>query len=821
MAEVKAKVQKAALYKMISYKGIEGKQNSYTPLTAAARLPKTEKSIQRGMTSVMMGLNALGRTLNSIAINTQFMLEAWKGSIRQGIKDKSAQLKQEEKTKKVEKISKQKKDKATEKQRKLDKRNKDEEEAEKTKPKPFGQKVVEGVKSTGSALFSSLLGLFSWLGKLIAIPVLMWIGNNPKKVQKLIQILSSIGKFVFNVVSFLGGMALDGIINFLENPLSLKGLFGVVQFLLGAVPLFAGLVFLKNPKLLLSTAGKVIGGITNALKNLFGAQGKDAKLRQFQLKKLGGKKGNWFSSKAGKIATGLGAGVAAGGAVLAAGGTEGEAIGAGVGATGGQMIGAKLGEMSGIPGMGAVGGMIGTMAGGAVGKTIGPMLDPIIGPVKDFFGQVSKIFDQVLSAIKDPLEDFFKTFGAFMSGILEVVEPHMPLIGKIISVGLQVMFAPLFLGIRALTAVMKLFTGGKDEKGGDVKGDTGKEGDTGGKTITSTTEGSAGMNFETGEMEYTGDVTPDTITDMKIARVRARMHPGMSKDEKKSYEEQIAYLEKHRKTGGIEIVKGDEGEADPMGFAKGGWINGPQSGYPVSLDGKRTSFIGHGKEWVGRKAGGKAFVVPFDTPATKTSPGLTAKRMGQAKRQGYSLPTAMDSRLRPYKAGGEIIKPKRKKGMGSWLKDTLNKTPQVRLAKWLGNKAKNIVTAKDEEGKPKGVMRWLAGAADQATGGFFDFDKQGHSMYQASGIMKKTGEIIDNAKQKAQEERYKKLQKSINESQGLVNINAGGGGLPIGSSSIDDVPILIPGDDHMDADKYLKPKYGLIAEFLTDPVEFM
>ena len=298
MAEVKAKVQKATLYKMISYKGIEGKQNSYTPLTAAARLPKTEKSIQRGMTGVMMGLNALGRTLNSIALNTQYMLEAWKDSIRQGIKDKSAQLKQEDKTKKVEKISKQKKDKATEKQRKLDKRNKDEEEAEKVKPKPFGQKVVEGVKSTGSALFKSLLGLFSWLGKLIAIPVLMWIGNNPKKVQKLIQILSAIGKFVFNVVSFLGGMALDGIINFLENPLSLKGLFGVVQFLLGAVPLFAGLVFLKNPKLLLSTAGKVLGGITNALKNLFGAQSKDAKLRQFQLKKLGGKKGNWFSSKA-------------------------------------------------------------------------------------------------------------------------------------------------------------------------------------------------------------------------------------------------------------------------------------------------------------------------------------------------------------------------------------------------------------------------------------------------------------------------------------------------------------------------------------------
>ena len=816
MADVKAKVQKAALYKMISYKGIEGKKNSYTPLTAAARLPKTEKSIQRGMTSVMMGLNALGRTLNSIAINTQFMLEAWKGSIRQGIKDKSAQLKQEEKTKKVEKISKTKKDKATEKQRKLEKRNKDEEEAEKKKA-PLGQKVVEGVKSTGKALFGGLMGIFNWLGKLIAIPVLLWIGNNPKKVQKLIEILSSIGKFVFNVVSFLGGMALDGIINFLENPLSLKGLFGVVQFLLGAVPLFAGLVFLKNPKLLLTTAGKVIGGLTNGLKNLFGAQGKDAKLRQFQLKKIGGKKGNFFSSKFGKIATGLGAGAVAAGTVAAAGGTEGEIIGAGAGAAGGQMLGAKLGEMSGIPGMGAVGGMIGTMAGGAVGKTIGPMLDPIIGPVKDFFGQISKIFNTVLSAIKDPLEDFFKTLGAFMSGILEVVEPHMPLIGKIISVGLQVMFAPLFLGIKALTAVMKLFLGDKGkDTGAEVKG-----GDGGGAV----TPGGSGSETSSSE-KMTLIAGMPVVGDKLSAQQMAAVGMAKSMDERNFQRmdpkiQQMYNTQIKNKSTDKEVVK--DGTDNAGGFAKGGWINGPQSGYPVSLDGKRTSFIGHGKEWVGRKAGGKAFVVPFDTPATKTSPGLTSKRMGQAKRQGYSLPSAMDSRLRPYKAGGEIIKPKRKKGMGSWLKDTLNKTPQVRLAKWLGNKAKNIVTAKDEEGKPKGVMRWLAGAADQATGGFFDFDKQGHSLYQASGLVKKTGEIIDNAKQKAQEEKYKKLKASIEEGNNIVNINAGSGeGINMGSADATrDVPIMIPGDDEMAADKYLKPKYGLVAEFLTDPVEFM
>ena len=473
--------------------------------------------------------------------------------------------------------------------------------------------------------------------------------------------------------------------------------------------------------------------------------------------------------------------------------------------------------MSGIPGMGAVGGMIGTMAGGAVGKAIGPMLDPIIGPVKDFFGEISKIFNTVLSAIKDPLEDFFKTLGAFMSGILEVVEPHMPLIGKIISVGLQVMFAPLFLGIKALTAVMKLFLGDKGkDTGAEVKG-----GDGGGAV----TPGGSGSETSSSE-KMTLIAGMPVVGDKLSAQQMAAVGMAKSMDERNFQRmdpkiQQMYNTQIKNKSTDKEVVK--DGTDNAGGFAKGGWINGPQSGYPVSLDGKRTSFIGHGKEWVGRKAGGKAFVVPFDTPATKTSPGLTSKRMGQAKRQGYSLPSAMDSRLRPYKAGGEIIKPKRKKGMGSWLKDTLNKTPQVRLAKWLGNKAKNIVTAKDEEGKPKGVMRWLAGAADQATGGFFDFDKQGHSLYQASGLVKKTGESIDNAKQEAQEEKYKKLKASIEEGNNIVNINAGSGeGINMGSADATrDVPIMIPGDDEMAADKYLKPKYGLVAEFLTDPVEFM
>ena len=71
--------------------------------------------------------------------------------------------------------------------------------------------------------------------------------------------------------------------------------------------------------------------------------------------------------------------------------------------------------------------------------------------------------------------------------------------------------------------------------------------------------------------------------------------------------------------------------------ASGGWSSGPQTGYPVSLDGgMTTSFIGHGTEYVSQKADGGAFVVPFDTPATRRTPSLTNTRMKEAKRLGFA-----------------------------------------------------------------------------------------------------------------------------------------------------------------------------------------
>ena len=110
-----------------------------------------------------------------------------------------------------------------------------------------------------------------------------------------------------------------------------------------------------------------------------------------------------------------------------------------------------------------------------------------------------------------------------------------------------------------------------------------------------------------------------------------------------------------------------------LGFARGGWISGPMSGYPVSLDGgASTSFIGHGTEWVGMKgyAQGGAYVVPFNTPATKMNSGLTSMRMRQAAAGGYALPFSNGGALQTFSEGGKFMTDDQKKAYENGKKHT-------------------------------------------------------------------------------------------------------------------------------------------------------
>ena len=928
------------MYKMISYKGVSGAQSSYTPLTAATRLGKVEKSFGAGMTTTIAGINSLGQTLNSIARNTQFTLESWKSNIKSQIKDNKLLVKKEKIADKAKFTRTKKKDKEEKDRRKKSERDEAENKTEKDPLlRRIGTAFAEKTKAVGKGLFGTILSLFgNLIGTFITYKIFDWISNNPKKVTAFFKVIEGIGKFVFNIVGFLSGNMLDGLANFFENPISLKGFFGVFQFLLGATPLFAAFAFLKNPQKGIEMLGGIISKLGNGLKSLFGFGSKEDKLKQFKLKKATGhrfgKVGNFMSSGLGKGLLAAGAGAAAFGTVKAAGGSTSEAGGAAVGAGAGQAAGAALGNMTGIPGAGALGGMIGGMAGGTVGKAVGGLIEPLTKPIGEFFKMIGDTFGSVINEIKKPMEEFFTVLGEVMGGIVDAVKPHMPIITKIISTGIKVLFWPLFLGMKALTAVLKLFTGGGEKK--EDKGDSGlKSGQSTGlgksqPKNTKTISHSEKYTKIGGERYIPGQ----TLSERQRAAVWMKLamgnKPPLDEGVVKDYWDSGGPLKpkEQQKTdskGKPQVIEGKESKNE-FDFAKGGlfksggWIQGPQSGYPVSLDGGRsTSFIGHGTEWVGAKkmASGGAYVVPFDTPATRQRPGLTKTRLGEAKRQGYSLPQAYDQRLQPYAWGGGWKK--KDKGKKTWeeyknsrryqnrqanisssskvnanfdmntgkgyingkevsideyvafqnmssreklgqyggmdakfdpspsstperldapkpsIKDRFlgglgrgfNALPQVRAAKWLGGKAmglaggiKDKLTQVDEKGKPAGMARWLAGALDTATGNAFDFDKRGNMLDGAKNIKDRLmGDRLEEAKQRENTEKFKQLQEALDGPQ-VVAMEEQADPI-IGSQTGTDVPFVIPSDHELDADKFIKPKYGLLPEFMTDPVEFM
>ena len=145
-----------------------------------------------------------------------------------------------------------------------------------------------------------------------------WISKNPDKVQKLAQGLAAIGKFVWNITSFLVGSAFDGLVKFLENPISLKGIIGLGQFLLSAAPIFLGIAFLKNPLATAKTVGWVVTNLVKGILNIGKAVKIGSKLKKFA------------SSRFGKVAIAGGVGLSAYLGAKAAGDSQGEAVGAGM-----------------------------------------------------------------------------------------------------------------------------------------------------------------------------------------------------------------------------------------------------------------------------------------------------------------------------------------------------------------------------------------------------------------------------------------------------------------------------------------------------------
>ena len=853
------KVPKATLYKMVSYRGTTGGKK-YTPLQSADEMGKMQGDMGKGFQAVIGGINSLGASINSIALGVQSMTSSLKTSIGKQVKAANKIEKVQKEAIKADDDREREKIKNEQRQKKLEQRNQSEEDGEvggkRGLFKNIGKAFKENTKKSFGGLFTGLVRLSTYFLKIVmGMAALTWIARNPEAIQRLAKTLATVGKFILNMSSFLAGNAFNGLIKFLENPISLKGLFGALQFVAAAVPLFATLAFLKNPRgtvkafaWVLSTLGKSLGGIMKA-------GGRMDKLRSF------------YRNKFAKVGLGVGLGLGAAFAVSQAGGDAFEAVGAGVGATGGAMIGQSVGNAIAGPVGGALLGAAGGFLGGKAGQGIGKFLKPLTEPLGRFFKDVGKVFNDIMAPIQESLSGFFEALGGVMNGILDFIEPHMPMITKILGIGINTLFAPLFLGLKALTAVLKFFAP---------------------KGTETTTESSSYSS----QMSYTRAYNPDTglqevidgTQDEGVDIVAANQHNYKSQirmletekrfDKKRTeaqglefdpsqYDEKLLKLEKAYNStlefGGIQTSASRD-------KAKGGWINGPMSGYPVSLDGGRTTaFIGHGLEWVGSKmASGGAFVVPYNTPATKKDSGLTSRRFREAMQGGYALPTKAEGGEVEQVIGNVEVENKimgqgfnidieelrkhqaqilRQLPEGTSIDDVIagevnmqhtqlikilansdaqratHQRRRMEVVSKLKNNFANFLRAEpNEEGQATGWKRIYMGLADAYTGNKYDFDGRGDMLDGAEKLHTEVGNMIELAKLALVDKKNEILaqQNKVVEApkvtaDPIVTGSGGGGSF--------DVPINVDNDGA--ADPYLITRFGLVSEFNGDMADLM
>ena len=839
------KVPKATLYKMVSYKGSTGGKK-YTPLQSADEMGKMQGDMGKGFQAVIGGINSLGASINSIALGVQSMTSSLKTSIGKQVKAANTIEKVQKEAIKADDDREREKIKNEQRQKKLEQRNQSEEDGEvggkRGLFKNIGKAFKENTKKSFGGLFTGLVRLSTYFLKIVmGMAALTWIAKNPEAIQRLAKTLATVGKFILNISSFLAGNAFNGLIKFLENPISLKGLFGALQFVAAAVPLFATLAFLKNPRgtvkafaWVLSTLGKSLGGIMKA-------GGRMDKLRGF------------YRNKFAKVGLGVGLGLGAAFAVSQSGGDAFEAVGAGVGATGGAMIGQSVGNAIAGPVGGALLGAAGGFLGGKAGQGIGKFLSPLTEPLGRFFKDVGKVFNDIMAPIQESLSGFFEALGGVMNGILDFIEPHMPMITKILGIGINTLFAPLFLGLKALTAVLKFFA--PKSKGDEVK-----------ETPSSKTEKLSSSSQSTQPtadgVEETPINQPDIklqieLTEDRIAKLKSGEIPD--KDGFK-----LAFAKKKLKI--LEDNLSEGGEVAPPKFAKGGWINGPMSGYPVSLDGGRsTAFIGHGLEWVGSKmASGGAFVVPYNTPATKKDSGLTSRRFREAMQGGYALPTKAEGGEVEQVIGNVEVENKimgqgfnidieelrkhqaqilRQLPEGTSIDDVIagevnmqhtqlikilansdaqratHQRRRMEVVSKLKNNFANFLRAEpNEEGQTTGWKRIYMGLADAYTGNKYDFDGRGDMLDGAEKLHTEVGNMIELAKLALVDKKNEILaqQNKVVEApkvtaDPIVTGSGGGGSF--------DVPINVDNDGA--ADPYLITRFGLVSEFNGDMADLM
>jgi len=687
--------------------------------------------------SMIKAMNSLGATVNSVAIITESIAKETSKTIATEIRQQS------ELAKRSDKLRKDKIKRDREKEDKLRKKAQRDKDADAEKKSEGLNKFFKGFAKMATAaagsLFGGLVKIFEAIFKgVVIMSVLDWLGNaqNIGKIQTIIKGLIGVFKVFKRLIDFGVSSMLEGLVKIIDNPISFKGLFGLVQFMVGSAVLFKTLSWIKNPAKLAEDLFNVMKFLGKGIVNLKKGVGIYGKIKKFA------------STRAGKfaIAGAVGIGAASGSALL--GGTKEEAVGTGIGAAGGALLGEQLGERL-MPGGGAVGAAAGSMVGGLLGGQVGKALKPVTDALGKFFKLIGDILKPAIDFVSNIAKEYFSAIGDLISTIVKFIEPHKETLGAIAKVSFIVAFGPLLALMKAITWVIRLFVPkGEDKENGDKE--TKERRSFGGKVvvpqmasggalvgpntsfidpITSRLKqglqdamllpfravgtglvaafgliGSVFSSFLPGPMQaFLGGVlapissifgVPNSVF-RKVTGIAMKgikntigtvvegadglLEKLMGGDQETSVTGILkkildAMLKLHEKnnpttpTGETNPPAASIGGVIPKA-AKGGWISGPMSGYPVSLDGGRsTSFIGHGTEWVGFKnrasggGAGSAFVVPFNTPATIRTPSLTGMRMNQARAGGYAMPRSMGGLLK-FANGGKFDPEKYNKSM--------------------------------------------------------------------------------------------------------------------------------------------------------------
>ena len=300
------------------------------------------------------------------------------------------------------------------------------------------------------------------------------------------------------------------------------------------------------------------------------------------------------------------------------------AVGAGVGATAGGMALGAIGNSIAGP----LGGMIGNALGGWLGKHLGKFFGPAlmdwIEKFKQFFAKVQEVVSAFMKPVTDAIRGIFESLGPAIDKVVDMIKPHMPKILQIANFIGKVVFAPLIGLLKGLKWLLDMFVGSDSdtvtESPSSEAGDTTPQASKGGPVILNMPLKSSG-----------GYVRQAPIFNIPMKPIPTR--------------------------------------------SKGGWISGPQSGYPVSLTGRGVDFIGHGTEYVAQRSGG-GYVVPVDTPHTRKDPGLTARSLKGAMLAGF---------------GGQL--PGRSKGGVVKVKAPEHKLPEFGLGGLFSAVGENVAKA--------------------------------------------------------------------------------------------------------------------------------